>query len=181
MIALTTLPLLPPGALGIVDAAPFLAEMDRGHLLAIALMIAGAIVLRHAFRPRASSDEIVIPVRPRETASLPSPETNRSGEELRTLIGEAQQVRRVLADETDRHAERLEALIARAEAAITRLETLSRSDAAAAKSLRREDGVDPLNRRIYEMADLGLPPVEIARSLNQQTGKVELVLALRPR
>jgi hypothetical protein len=44
-----------------------------------------------------------------------------------------------------------------------------------------EDRTDPLNRRIYEMADQGLPPVEIARSLNQQTGKVELVLALRPR
>jgi hypothetical protein len=87
----------------------------------------------------------------------------------------------VLADETDRHAQRLEALIARAEQTIRRLEHLSNSDAAAARSLVRGDGVDPLNRRIYELADDGLPPVEIARQLNQQTGKVELVLALRPR
>lgn len=46
---------------------------------------------------------------------------------------------------------------------------------------RRAPDVDPMHRRIYELADEGLNPVEIAGRLNQPTGQVELVLALRRR
>ncbi len=45
----------------------------------------------------------------------------------------------------------------------------------------RTPDVDPMHRRIYELADEGLNPVEIAGRLNQPTGQVELVLALRRR
>jgi len=38
---------------------------------------------------------------------------------------------------------------------------------------------DP-NRRLYELADAGRTPVEIARELNQSVGEVELILNLRP-
>jgi hypothetical protein len=38
---------------------------------------------------------------------------------------------------------------------------------------------DPLTRQIYELADEGQTPVEIARRLDEQVGKVELILALR--
>ena len=38
---------------------------------------------------------------------------------------------------------------------------------------------DPFSRRVYELADSGMAPVDIARSLEEQTGKIELVLALR--
>jgi len=38
---------------------------------------------------------------------------------------------------------------------------------------------DPVKRRVYELADEGLPPVEIARELEEHIGKVELILALR--
>jgi hypothetical protein len=40
-------------------------------------------------------------------------------------------------------------------------------------------GGDPLAAKICELADAGHEPVEIARSLNEQVGKVELILALR--
>jgi hypothetical protein len=156
---------------------PLLAELGSPQLLALGLMAAGALVLRHALRPRKDRDELPAVKLPPSTPRPAEP----SQEQLRLLISEARHLRGVLADETDRHAQRLEALIARAEQTIRRLEHLSNSDAAAARSLVRGDGVDPLNRRIYELADDGLPPVEIARQLNQQTGKVELVLALRPR
>ncbi len=36
-----------------------------------------------------------------------------------------------------------------------------------------------ISREIYRLADEGLPSVEIAKRLNQHTGKVELILALR--
>ncbi|MBL0926541.1 MAG: hypothetical protein IBJ11_02670 [Phycisphaerales bacterium] len=45
----------------------------------------------------------------------------------------------------------------------------------------RDDASDPLSRRVLELADEGLTPVEIARRLEEQTGKVELILALRGR
>ncbi|MCK4872158.1 MAG: hypothetical protein KAS72_05500 [Phycisphaerales bacterium] len=38
---------------------------------------------------------------------------------------------------------------------------------------------DPLTRRVYQMADRGAEPVEIAQTLDEQVGKVELILALR--
>lgn len=39
--------------------------------------------------------------------------------------------------------------------------------------------LDPLTRSIYELADAGHDPVSIAQVLDEQIGKVELVLALR--
>ena len=40
--------------------------------------------------------------------------------------------------------------------------------------------MDPLAEQIYELADAGRTPVEIAQDLDEQVGKVELILALRP-
>jgi hypothetical protein len=39
--------------------------------------------------------------------------------------------------------------------------------------------LDPLTRAVYEHADAGRTPVEIAQHLDEQVGKVELILALR--
>lgn len=42
-----------------------------------------------------------------------------------------------------------------------------------------EPEADPAHRRIWELADDGVPPIEIARTLNQPVGQVELILNLR--
>lgn len=39
--------------------------------------------------------------------------------------------------------------------------------------------LDPLTANVYELADRGRTPLEIARNLDEQVGKVELILALR--
>ncbi|MGP1347904.1 MAG: hypothetical protein ACTS3F_14705 [Phycisphaerales bacterium] len=44
-----------------------------------------------------------------------------------------------------------------------------------------EPPVDPLTRRVYHLADQGLDPLAIARKLEEQIGKVQLILSLRPR
>ncbi len=44
-----------------------------------------------------------------------------------------------------------------------------------------QDSVDPVNRQIFNLADEGLSPIEIAQNINQHVGKVELILALRQR
>lgn len=41
------------------------------------------------------------------------------------------------------------------------------------------EALDPLTANVYELADRGRTPVEIARNLDEQVGKVELILALR--
>lgn len=38
---------------------------------------------------------------------------------------------------------------------------------------------DPVHRRVWALADDGVPPLDIARSLNQPVGQVELILNLR--
>lgn len=44
-----------------------------------------------------------------------------------------------------------------------------------------ETQVDPTQRQIYDLADAGLGPVEIAQRLDQPIGQVELILNLRRR
>jgi hypothetical protein len=49
-----------------------------------------------------------------------------------------------------------------------------------AKEEREEEPeLDPVAMKICAMAESGKQPLEIARELNEQIGKVELVLALR--
>jgi DNA-directed RNA polymerase specialized sigma24 family protein len=48
-----------------------------------------------------------------------------------------------------------------------------------APALASIEELDPLRRAIFDMADAGRTPLEIARALNEQVGKVELILALR--
>ncbi len=50
-----------------------------------------------------------------------------------------------------------------------------------APQLEPEVELDPLTRSVYALADDGRSSVEIARKLDEQIGKVELILALRPR
>lgn len=95
----------------------------------------------------------------------------------------------------DERAERLESLLARAEETLARLELADRRVLAEESSpplvevvrtpLRArapasvESAADPLSRRVYELADSGREPLDIARSLDEQVGKVQLILALR--
>ncbi len=43
------------------------------------------------------------------------------------------------------------------------------------------DGLDALARQVYTLADRGLPAQDIARTLREHPGKIELILALRSR
>lgn len=104
-----------------------------------------------------------------------------------------------LAQRLDAKASRIESLLDRAEAVSTRLdEQVERferavddrdvADAASADGVEGRSEApaappqppsDPLARSIYELADQGRSPVQIAQELDEQVGKVELILALR--
>lgn len=126
---------------------------------------------------------------------------NAARREIDGLMVDAEELTRRLAATLDSKAARVEALLDRAEARLAEMEERwARADAGArdaahpAHSRRRASpvravsvpvadmgagGGDPLRDEVVRLADEGLPPVEIARRLNEQIGKVELILALR--
>jgi len=97
-----------------------------------------------------------------------------------------------LAAQLDNKSQRLELLIAEADERIARMEAAAVRPIVGAGTNAEpvptsiagratEDGsTDALRRSIYALADRGLDPPGIARQLDEQVGKVELILALRP-
>jgi hypothetical protein len=93
-----------------------------------------------------------------------------------------------LAAQLDNKAERLVQLIVEADERIAALEQVERrpqarhpAAAAPEQPAMPSPPVDSLTRSIYDMSDAGSTPVEIAQRLDEQVGKVELILALRER
>lgn len=113
--------------------------------------------------------------------------TRPSGREAYdTLARDAEELAQRLAAELDAKADRIERLLAQADDRLRRLEGGSvlggEPKPRRAPAVTPSDGArDPLNRQVYALADEGLAPVAIAQRLDQPTGKVELILALRGR
>lgn len=125
----------------------------------------------------------------------------RDRETLESLMRDVRELTRLCAQQLDSRAERIEVLLAKADERIRRLEAEDggRRSAplvegkpsvpsravrpAAALDLRDRAGAefpaDPVARQVYELADQGRSPVEIAGALEEHVGKVELILALR--
>ncbi|TVQ31122.1 MAG: hypothetical protein EA376_11100 [Phycisphaeraceae bacterium] len=120
-----------------------------------------------------------------------------SNAHIESVMADAEELTRRLAAHLDNKAARLEKLIAEADDRLARLEEASGPSGAARPNPRRRsinggaheeghrattllhEGADPLTRRVHELADEGLGTVEIAQRLEEQVGKVELILALR--
>lgn len=125
----------------------------------------------------------------------------RDHETLETLMKDVRELTRLCAQQLDSRAERIEKLLEQADERIGRLESSSGPrresplvetkpavPSRAARPASRldisgrsptESPQDPLARQVYELADQGRSPVEIAGSLEEHVGKVELILALR--
>lgn len=106
---------------------------------------------------------------------------------------------RRLGAQLDNKAQRLELLLQEADERIAQLsEAKDASLSAAEDSLAGPEGalggpdpgplepahdpprpLDPLTQGVYELADTGRSPLEIAQQMDEQVGKVELILALR--
>jgi len=104
---------------------------------------------------------------------------------VESVMADAEELTRRLAAIMDNKAAKLEILIQQASEAADRLE---RAGAGATgqpeqhpQAARRQPLTDPLAAEIYSLADQGRTPLDIARELDEPTGKVELILALRPR
>lgn len=95
-----------------------------------------------------------------------------------TVAEEMRELTDRLASDLDRRAERLERLIAVADARIAALEKPEGRPPAPA-SIVEAKGAEPAYLNVYELADAGLPAVEIARRTQRPTGQIELILNLR--
>ncbi len=156
-----------------------LADASLVQSVALGLMIAGAIV--GGWSMRSSIAEIARRVFKRPPASdstgggvAASP---AQSEALSSVMADAEELAQLLADRMDRQAARMEQLIAAADDRLAKLEKALAQPVP--RGPNRQDATDPLSRQVYDLSDRGMPSVEIARQLNQQTGKVELILALR--
>ena len=94
---------------------------------------------------------------------------------------------RTLAARLDAKVQRLEILIEQADQRIAALRSVvdqDRSETDEIEQTLREiecepQDLDPLTQSVYELADAGRNPLQIAQALDEQIGKVQLILALR--
>lgn len=131
--------------------------------------------------------------RMRRTAAAPSPrermdalkQRQRDRDSIESVMVDAEELARRLAAHLDNKAARIERLLEDADSAIQRLESLaeqakaSRPGAHSAGGAEAPSAPDPIVRKIYRLSDEGRAPLDIAHELDEQVGKVELVLALR--
>lgn len=160
-----------------------------GLLLAVGVLAVGLSLwwsvrkkLKRGFRlAREDSQEKIERVRASATAG--------QRERIETYMADAEELTRRLAAILENKAERVEALIDKAEARLAELEgrlgspkvttrRVEPSSAMAPDAIRYE-AADPVAVDVYRLADEGRTALEIAKELDEHTGKVELILALR--
>jgi len=193
--AATSQPLPPPGAEGANEPiSPLLSAIFMG-IAAFALFTVLIRIFRRgaARRQAGSADPAERLAELREEA-----DARRAGASDAVTAETVDTVTQLIA-QLDARAVRLEVLVDRAEAAIDRLAAAdlptpaAGPDPVAARPAPAPDAAqpeshpvtspaeNPVHRRIYELADAGRGPIDIAREVGQPTGQVELILALRRR
>ncbi|RMD62599.1 MAG: hypothetical protein D6824_06545 [Planctomycetota bacterium] len=186
--------------------AEALSQRTNSGPLATMLLTAGVAVLtlwavlalRRRLRRRRQSART--PTKP-PTASVSQSRVDRQRAEIEQLMVDAEELVRRLAALLDNKAARAEQTLDRLEARLREVErhaALLPSDPASARMRPNSSApetaaqptapasvletttapMDPLREEVVKLAGEGLTPVEIASRLNEQVGKVELILAL---
>ena len=151
-----------------------------GFAIFMTFSIRGKIARRNAARP--SARELVEQMKnhPRVVAG-----------DAQGFAADLHDTARRLSAQLDNKARRLEKLIEDADQRIAALRSSPAATASATGALQTaattgvpaqtngEQQMDLLTEEIYQLADAGRSPVEIAQHLDEQVGKVELILALR--
>ncbi len=145
-----------------------------GAFMAASMIIVLWVLMRLARQRRARSHQT------EPTARLEEIRHDASQREVfSNLMVDAEELTRRFAAQLDNKAARLEQLLELADERIERLERASRTGGSSGAASNGTPSIDPTTLEIYRLADEGQNPVEIAKSLGQHTGKVELILALR--
>jgi len=135
--------------------------------------LAAVTVLYVVFRPilRRKKD----PLEKLPTLSLTQQRTVER--EMSNLLVEMSEMARQITAQLDTRAAKLQVLLDQADQKIAQLEEPGAHPAAQPAS---SSEADPRYREIYELAEQGRTPAEIAQQLARPRGEIELILALRP-
>ncbi|MCW5776890.1 MAG: hypothetical protein KIS87_10665 [Phycisphaeraceae bacterium] len=146
-----------------------------GLLIAAGLMIILFIAMRKVQQRIAARAQQEMSPRERIEAIRTQAAERDSAE---AVMADMHDLARELAAQLEARAAKLEKLLRDADERLARLEAADPTppDGRRATALPT---TDPLHARVYELADRGLPCVEIAREIDRPTGQVELILALR--
>jgi hypothetical protein len=116
----------------------------------------------------------------REPPKAPPGSKEQLRRDLESLIVELQELSRKISAEIDTRFAKLEAAMRDADRRIAALNRLSReTDQSDGASTATADEEDERYAVVYELADAGKTPVEIALDLGKTPGEVELILNLR--
>ncbi|MBL8745090.1 MAG: hypothetical protein JNK58_01900 [Phycisphaerae bacterium] len=157
--------------------------------LAVALLLGGGVLLawpiirRQVLARRSAAMTRRVPTVEDRFRTVRAAAAQR--DELERLVAEARETIRIGCAQLDARLEKLERLTGDTRTTETEL----RNDAAAhvhvrpvhpaAASTRTAEPIDPLTRQVYSLADEGRSALEIASQLDEHTGKIELMLAIR--
>jgi hypothetical protein len=168
-------------SLVLTNLAPLLNGLfSVESLVPLALAIIACYLLLRR-RPR--------PARPQESDSIQreppaaSPKA-RLRRDLDELVVELQETSRRISAEIDMRFSKLDAVIQDADRRIAVLNRLTRQGADPSADVKHDaasGAADVRHAVVYELADAGASPLEIARELGKTPGEVELILNLRQR
>jgi hypothetical protein len=181
----------------VLAAAPVNPLVQWMPVFMAAAVVAMAVLITMSVRARISRRQSSRPDPRQVLEKLRS--TASRGDNVHAVTARAVDTVQQVAAQLDNKAERLEQLLVEATEKIEALEARLRAaaDATAAplpppsiappveeppsplESPKPAEPADPLTRSVYELADSGNDPLQIAQRLEEQVGKVELILALR--
>lgn len=157
-----------------------------GVLMTAGIVLLLVVMIGHAKKSRRKVNPVTT-MQPDERIKAVRDEAHASVSIADRRTAEAAEVTRQLTALLDNRSQKLEILIQHADERIARLERLA-SEAEGRLTPRHTSAApasdtsyanDALKQQIYDLADQGKKPVEIAQRLGQHAGKVELILALR--
>ncbi len=150
-------------------------------LLAAAVVLLVMVVLGKSRRKAIARSREIVATPQERLAELRHRAEHDAGIEAR--VAEAADQIRELTALLDTRIQTLDVLIQQADERIERMQPSAAQQPAApangAARAHETTTADGQKRAIYELADQGLTPAEIASRLDQHAGKVELILALR--
>jgi hypothetical protein len=146
---------------------PLAQLQDSSSWIALGVGIAAIAFVLFRSRSRTKKDPLA---RPQHLSLAQQRSTER---QMQNLLVELSEMARQITAQLDTRATKLELLIKEADEKITALQQ------AASSSPSIE--ADPRHAAIYDLADQGQSPAQIAMKLDRPKGEIELILALRPK
>ncbi len=154
---------------------PLLLWQVLSIVLCAAGLVAVIVVLRAAHTKKSGAGSL-------DPSIVDPSELDARIAELRSLMADADELAHLLGTRLSEQAAQIESLLDRADERSSRVVAPAREPRhLGERSESAPSPTDSLAARIFELADQGMRPAEIARRVGQHAGKVELMLALRGR